>query len=109
VNSKYATIILIIIVILIGCYARFTDLSWHFSHVDDIGVAKSILDYKSRGAFGVFAVSNRWTYAPGQFLITAFLIHPNQTYRDLLFSGTTPVVPVFMPSLNRLDPFLSPL
>jgi len=77
-------------ILLAGVYARVTGLQWHFSHPDDIGVAKTILQSKARGEFNPFAVPAYWTYAPFQFLFTHFLIQPDQSYRELLFWGRLP-------------------
>lgn len=76
--------------VLFGAWARCWDLAWHFAHSDDIGVARTILQAKSQGVFGLFAVPANWTYAPFQFLFTSFLVHPGQSYRELLFWARLP-------------------
>lgn len=76
--------------ILLGAYARFVDLAWHFSHADDIGVAKFIIDEKLSPQYGVFVIPRLSTYAPFQFFFTHFLLSPEHTYRELLFWGRLP-------------------
>lgn len=78
------------ILILGGVFARGWDLTTHFAHIDDLGVAKTIIDVKRLGGNDLFAIPSFWTYAPFQFLLTHFLIHPDQTYRELLFWGRLP-------------------
>ncbi len=85
-SRKFYTYILIVfLIIAIGVYARFTELSWHFANVDDMGVAEIILKNRVSHQWGNFPISTFYTYAPFQFLITPLLISKNQTYRDLLF------------------------
>lgn len=81
---------MVTLAIIAGIYARFTQLEWHFSHPDDVGVARTIIKSKLTGNFDIFAVSNYWTYAPFQFLFTNFLISTGDTYRDFLFWGRLP-------------------
>ncbi len=77
-------------IIFIGIWARFWELSWHFSHIDDIGVVKAIFDYQKAHKPPFLAVSTDFNYSPFQYLITPLLISPNQSYRDLLFWGRLP-------------------
>jgi len=78
-------------VVLTGIWARFADLAWHFTHIDDLGVAKSIVDAKLRKEFFFFAtVPLFWTYAPLQFMFTKLIVHPEQSYREVLFWGRFP-------------------
>lgn len=81
----------LLLVIGAGTLARFWDLAWQFSHNDDIGVAKTLLDARMAGKFwDLLAVPRLWTYAPGQFLFTHFLVWPWQSYREILFWGRLP-------------------
>jgi hypothetical protein len=73
-----------------GIWARFHDLAAHFAHVDDIGVAKVILNSKMFGGSGVGAVTAFFSYAPAQFFITPFLINAEMDYREILFWGRLP-------------------
>jgi len=74
----------------LGAYARFHDLAWQFTHIDDLGPAKTLLDAKFAGASPWFSVPFSWTYAPFQFLFTALFLQPAQTYREILFWGRLP-------------------
>lgn len=82
--------LLIIAILLVGSYARLTELSWHFTNVDDAGVAQTILQSKEKNEHDLFAVQRVYNYAPLQFIFTHFLISPDQTYRDFLFWGRLP-------------------
>lgn len=42
-----ATLLSIGLLLLCGIFVRFVDLGTHFTHVDDIGMAKAILEYKT--------------------------------------------------------------
>lgn len=71
--------------------SRFVGLAHHFSHIDDVGVAKTILDAAIIGKQSPFwSVSVIWTFAPLQFICTALLINFEQSYRELLFWGRLP-------------------
>lgn len=108
--SKHSKILAIGCLILLGSAARLADLSTHFTHLDDIGVAYTIM-LRAKGAepIGAFIqnqpetgevlkslfdrltlVSKRFTYAPLQFLLTYFLVSPEQSYRQALFWGRFP-------------------
>ena len=81
----------LILLIGAGALARFWDLSWQFSHNDDIGVAKTILDARMPGSLrALLAIPRQWTYAPVQFFLTFFLVRPDQGYREILFWGRLP-------------------
>ncbi|MCA9400320.1 MAG: hypothetical protein KC713_01740, partial [Candidatus Omnitrophica bacterium] len=82
--------LLIVAVLAVGIWARADRLAWHFTHVDDIGVAKTILEYHQEGANPLFAVATHWTYSPFQFFFTPFLVSLDQSYRSLLFWGRFP-------------------
>lgn len=82
--------LLIIAILLVGSYARFAELGWHFTNVDDAGVAQAILQSKEKNEHDLFAVQRVFNYAPLQFIFTHFLISPDQTYRDFLFWGRLP-------------------
>lgn len=77
-------------IFLVAVWARFVGISNHFSHIDDIGVAKSIILAKEEGRNAAVAVSEHWTYAPFQFLFTAPLLNSTQNYREILFWGRLP-------------------
>lgn len=77
-------------IIVIGIWARWTGLAWHFSHVDDIGVATTILDVRESGKNPFLAVSQYWTYSPFQYIFTPLLIDTHQNYREILFWGRLP-------------------
>ena len=78
------------LMIVIGFYARFDDLAWHFTHIDDVGVARTILSYRYGDEFGLFAPSIKSTYSPFQYLFTSLLLNFDQSYRELLFWGRLP-------------------
>lgn len=82
--------ILMVLICAAGIWARFYQMEWHFSHADDAGVARAIFETKNAGRFDVFNVPKNWSYAPLQFLLTFFLIHPGQSYRGVLFWGRLP-------------------
>ncbi len=88
-NSLYITLG-VLYLLFVGTLARFHDLAWHFSHADDMGVAKTILDAIQGGQNPFFEVSHKWTYAPLQFFVTPLLINLDQSYRELLFWGRFP-------------------
>ncbi len=87
-----------------GIFVRFIDLGTQFSHIDDLGIAKSILDAKAvpmpahAGAVQFFhhyweqltAVPNHWTYAPAEYFLTTLLVTPGHSYRETLFLGRLP-------------------
>jgi hypothetical protein len=77
-------------VVITGGWLRFSSLARHFTHNDDIGVAQTIVDAKLTGRSPWLAVPEKWTYAPAQFLVTARLIDPEYSYRDILFWGRLP-------------------
>lgn len=91
-NRKRVRFFFLCLIVLLGAYARFAEFEWHFTHNDDIATAKTIVGSKSAGERNLFCVPRQWTYAPFQFLITYFLITPDQTYRELLFWGRLPSV-----------------
>lgn len=78
-------ITVIIFLIGLGVWLRFADLGGHFTHIDDVGVLRSLMDAKHSGSTDPFVVSRFWTYAPFQFLFTPFFISFDQSYRELLF------------------------
>jgi hypothetical protein len=81
---------ILVAIILAGVFARFYELPWHFAPYDDLGVAKTIMDYRHGGDFGWFAVPSLWNYSPFQFLITPVFINLDQPYREFLFWGRLP-------------------
>jgi hypothetical protein len=81
---------LVALILTLGIYARVAELNRHFSHVDDIGVAKSIIATQEEGRLAAFAVSEHWTYAPFQFLVTSLVLNAQQSYRQVLFWGRVP-------------------
>lgn len=108
-SKKFNTAI-IFSLILLGAAARFIDLNMHFSHVDDIGVARAIIlrskgtegiayEFENRGGVlgrlknlfeKVTIIPKKFTYAPLQFFFTYFLLWPGQSYRQILFWGRLP-------------------
>ena len=116
------------LVLAAGILARTWDLATHFTHIDDIGVARNILmakedrpltlasirrefwretdqlpppaEYVSgeldpatrfwNALHRMTRVPRNWTYAPLQFFGTYALVHPGQSYRELLFWGRLP-------------------
>ena len=86
--------------IFAGSVFRWRGLRTHFSHIDDLGVALSILEHDStRFAHHLISspyltkileVPRSWTYAPMQFLVTPLLLHKGQSYSDILFWGRLP-------------------
>lgn len=108
--SKKFNAAIIFFLILLGAAARIIDLNSHFTHVDDIGVARAIIlrskgteggsyEFKNRGGVWgrlknrfekVMIIPKKFTYAPLQFIITYFLLWPWQSYRQILFWGRLP-------------------
>lgn len=85
-----AAFLVLAALLFVGVYARFVELEWHFSNVDDMGVAEIILKNRATGEWGRFPISRFYTYAPFQYLITPLLISQHLEYRDLLFWGRLP-------------------
>jgi hypothetical protein len=81
-------IIFLAAIALTGIYARFVELAWHFTNVDDLGIAEII--FASEPRWNVFHLLITLTNAPFEYLFTYFLISPNQGYRELLFWGRLP-------------------
>lgn len=81
---------LVVLVLALGIFARAKDLAWHFSHIDDVGVATSILVSRKMDLSPFWAVPRKWTYAPLQYLLPPLLISSDQSYRELLFWGRLP-------------------
>jgi len=81
--KEYILPLFIAILIAVGIYSRFKELAWHFTSIDDIGVARTFLEFPH----DIFVIPKRWTYAPLQFFFSRFLISPDQSYRELLFWG----------------------
>lgn len=88
--GKKAAWLLLALILTTGIYARFKDLAWHFTNVDDRGVAEIIFRNRETGEFGAFPISRFYTYAPLQFFITPLLIDAAQPYRTMLFRGRLP-------------------
>jgi len=95
----------LVLLVLISAGLRLNNLSQHFSHVDDLGVAYTIhwaqdqvdadanssIFKRLKKRFKVHTViPSKWTYAPFQFYFTPFLVHKDQTYRESLFWGRLP-------------------
>ncbi len=89
-RQRKVAFLLVALLIFLGAYARFVELEWHFSNVDDMGVAEIILKNRATGEWGRFPISRFYTYAPFQYFITPFLISERMEYRDLLFWGRLP-------------------
>lgn len=89
-SSSFLGPALVFLLLALGAAVRGYDFHRHFVHTDDIGVAKTIIDYKISRDWDPFAVGKHWTYAPLQFVLTWFLVTPEQTYRELLFWGRLP-------------------
>ncbi len=98
--SKNFTAIAVTLLILLGAAARFADLDTHFTHIDDLGVARTFI-FNSTVAKGrgmqlknlfdkITIIPHEFTYAPLQFFITYFLVSPEQSYRQILFWGRFP-------------------
>lgn len=99
-------IALLIFIFLSGALVRLFPLDSHFAHIDDLGVAKTVLNYQQNSKtfapvrilknpvlmklYEWSGVARHWTYAPLQFVLTYYLIHPGQTYREILFWGRLP-------------------
>jgi len=78
------------VILAAGIYARSADLAWHFTHIDDLGPAKTILDAQREHRSPWLAVPASWTYAPFQFIFTSALLSPDLTYRQILYRGRLP-------------------
>ena len=135
-KKNWLIVFVLVGVISIGTGVRFSLLEKHFSHIDDIGVAVTIIDrqayvdniedryenwriellngekgddakniaqfldnrsiLKNVAYFGVWwrsflhAVPSGWTYAPGQFYLTNFLVNSEQNYSEAKFWGRMP-------------------
>ena len=76
--------------VILGIFARFHDLAWHFTHYDDFEVIAAILRHKHPEDFQIFAIPRTFTFAPFQFIFTHFLMNPSMDYRELLFWGRFP-------------------
>ncbi len=124
----YSFLLLVFVVL-----CRLPYVSSYFTHVDDVGVADTLLrasDTKQTKEFfrtkireaqqntgtpravllarlsaapvwpavestlartyKIVSVPLEWTYAPAQFLVTASLLHPGESYRRVLFWGRIP-------------------
>lgn len=104
--SASRTSIFLALLIFLGIAVRAAGLSTHFSHIDDHGVARTILNYKNgieplppattlkdkiKNEFRKWTcVPRHWTYAPLQYLMTYAMVWPEQTYRQNLFWGRLP-------------------
>jgi len=87
---QFAGATLVLIILLTGFWARFKDLDWHFTTVDDRGVAEIIFKNRAQGSPELFPIPSFYTYAPLQFVLTPLLISENQGYRELLWRGRLP-------------------
>ena len=134
--NNWAVVCVFFLVISIGFGVRFLLLERHFSHIDDLGVAVTILDrqeylstieerfddwrielldgemgsdaesigrfldemsiLKEVAYFGLWwrnylhGVPGGWTYAPGQFYLTNFLVNSDQNYSEIKFWARAP-------------------
>ena len=88
--QKKIGLILLLAILATGIYARFVELEWHFTNVDDRGVAETIFKNRQTNEYGRFPIPTFYTYAPLQFLITPWLISDDQEYRDTIFWGRLP-------------------
>ena len=72
-----------------GIYVRWTELAWHFTNTDDLGIPMVLLHYaKTKEVLTV--VASHYTNAPFQFIFTNLLLNPSQTYREVLFWSRFP-------------------
>lgn len=101
-NQQFLCLTVLAAVLGLGIYARFADLAWHFTCVDDLGVMKAILTAQGHWFSRFLAVSQTFTYAPLQFLITPLLVSSEQSYRELLFWGRLPSCIISVLSLFAL-------
>ena len=72
--NKKIYFLFLALILAVGIYARFADLGWHFTNVDDRGVAEVILENNHTNEYGFFPIPRYYTYAPFQYFITPFLI-----------------------------------
>lgn len=98
-NIKKVSISILLTVFVVGLIVRLAGLNEHFTHIDDIGVASTILISKkehsdqnvfSRNFEAAHSVSYNWTYAPAQFWFTSWLLNESQSYKEKLFWGRFP-------------------
>lgn len=82
--------VLALVILAAGIWARFTGLEWHFTTVDDRGVAEIIFRNRAAGGPELFPIPSFYTYAPLQFVFTPLLISEKQPYRTLLWRGRFP-------------------
>lgn len=81
-------------VVILGMVFRFLLMLNHFTHVDDVGVAISIIDFEKMNPgvsqLGRFEAYKRWTYAPLQFIIHALTVDGQYSYFVNLILGRLP-------------------
>lgn len=82
------------IIVLSGIVMRVIMAAFHFTHIDDIGVANSIIHLShiiKNDEIGIAKeFCNYWTYAPFQSLITQQLVNDNMSYFLNIFMGRFP-------------------
>ena len=76
------------LVLGVGIFARFFQLSQYFTHTDDLGIFEII--FSGQSEHNIFLLPRHLTNAPFQYLFTYFLISPALDYQELLFWGRLP-------------------
>ncbi len=72
----------------VGVWARFFQLTGHFGHTDDLGIAEQL--FRGQAEHNIFFIPQCLTNAPFQYLFTYFLVSPSMGYLNILFWGRLP-------------------
>lgn len=83
-----AALVLSGLVLGVGLWARFFQLTGHFAHTDDLGIVEQL--FRGQAAHNIFFIPQCLTNAPFQYLFTYFLVSPAMEYREILFWGRLP-------------------
>ena len=87
-DKHKAAFVLFGLVLGVGIWARFFQLTGHFAHTDDLGIVEQL--FKGQAAHNIFFIPQCLTNAPFQYLFTYFLVSPAMGYLDILFWGRLP-------------------
>lgn len=83
-----ASLLLMGLVLGVGIWARFFQLTGHFAHTDDLGIVEQL--FRGQAEHNIFFVPQCLTNAPLQYLFTFFIVSPSMGYLDILFWGRLP-------------------
>lgn len=87
-QTHKSELLLCLFVLGVGIWARFFQMTDHFVHTDDLGIAEQL--FRGQASNNIFFIPQYLTNAPLQYLFTYFLISPDMGYRELLFWGRLP-------------------